>query len=569
MKRHFLLVVAIVIVANLPVAACLARGGGGGFGGGGGGRGGFGGGGGGFGGGGGGFGGGGGGFSGGGGFQGGGLGGGGFGGGGVSRGGMGGGGLGGGFSGGGIDRGGLGGGFGGAGGGFGGDRGGFGGGGPGGNAGSFGDRGLGGQSFGSRDGGLGGAGGGMSRDSFGDRFNASAAPSRGSLNNFLGLPSDEGLHNIGGTGGTAFNRGTSTGFGGDNFDVNRGSVEGPRGGQAAGVSVTGPRGNTTGAAVAQGPNGGVAAGRGVEGTGGASAGRGVAVGPNGGVAAAGGVRGPNGGEAGRGVALGPNGRVAGGSAVRGPNGGAAGRGFVAGPNGYAAGFARVSPSGRYATAATVRGNFNHYGLYGRGWYGRYPGAWFCAGWAAGSCWSAATWDSADAFLGYYQPAPISYDYGNNIVVQDGNVYMNGNDLGTSAQYYDQAAALAQSGTDADAPSDSDWLPLGVFALSKTDTPTSDVVVQLAVNKEGVIRGNYTDTVTNTSQVIHGSVDKKTQRVAFTVGDNQSNVIETGLYNLTKDEAPALIHLGEDRTEQWLLVRIKQPDDAAATEAAQG
>ena len=59
----------------------------------------------------------------------------------------------------------------------------------------------------------------------------------------------------------------------------------------------------------------------------------------------------------------------------------------------------------------------------------------------------------------------------------------------------------------------------------------------------------------------GSVDKKTQRVAFTVGDNTSNLIETGLYNLTKDEAPALVHVGDDQTQQWLLVRLKQPEDS--------
>ena len=82
-----------------------------------------------------------------------------------------------------------------------------------------------------------------------------------------------------------------------------------------------------------------------------------------------------------------------------------------------------------------------------------------------------------------------------------------------------------------------------------------------MNKEGIIRGNYTDTETNKTQVIKGAVDKKTQRVAFTVGDNTSNLIETGLYNLTKDEAPALVHIGEDKTEQWLLVRLKQPSDS--------
>ena len=35
------------------------------------------------------------------------------------------------------------------------------------------------------------------------------------------------------------------------------------------------------------------------------------------------------------------------------------------------------------------------------------------------------------------------------------------------------------------------------------------------------------------------MDKKTQRAAWTVGKNKNTVCETGLYNLTKDEAPAL------------------------------
>jgi hypothetical protein len=51
-------------------------------------------------------------------------------------------------------------------------------------------------------------------------------------------------------------------------------------------------------------------------------------------------------------------------------------------------------------------------------------------------------------------------------------------------------------------------------------------------------------------------------VAFTVGDNTTNVVETGLYNLTKDESPCLIHIGKDRTEKWLLVRLDQPDTGA-------
>ena len=142
---------------------------------------------------------------------------------------------------------------------------------------------------------------------------------------------------------------------------------------------------------------------------------------------------------------------------------------------------------------------------------------------------------------------------------DDSVYVNGDNAGTADEYYSQAADLATTGAQAEAPADGDWLPLGVFALTKQDATNSDVTIQLAINKQGILRGNYTDTATKMNQVVQGSVDKQTQRVAFTVGDNTENVVETGLYNLTKDEAPALIHFGKDRTEQWLLVRLQQPD----------
>jgi hypothetical protein len=45
-----------------------------------------------------------------------------------------------------------------------------------------------------------------------------------------------------------------------------------------------------------------------------------------------------------------------------------------------------------------------------------------------------------------------------------------------------------------------------------------------------------------------------------VGSNKTTVCETGLYNLTHDEAPVLIHMGKEKTQQWLLVRLKQPEE---------
>jgi hypothetical protein len=58
--------------------------------------------------------------------------------------------------------------------------------------------------------------------------------------------------------------------------------------------------------------------------------------------------------------------------------------------------------------------------------------------------------------------------------------------------------------------------------------------------------------------MEGMVDEKTQRAAWTVVDKKYPIMETGLYNLTEDEAPALIHFADGQTQQWLLVRLQDP-----------
>jgi len=39
-------------------------------------------------------------------------------------------------------------------------------------------------------------------------------------------------------------------------------------------------------------------------------------------------------------------------------------------------------------------------------------------------------------------------------------------------------------------------------------------------------------------------------------------METGIYNLTKDDAPALLHFEDGQTQQWLLVRLDDPKEGA-------
>jgi hypothetical protein len=207
----------------------------------------------------------------------------------------------------------------------------------------------------------------------------------------------------------------------------------------------------------------------------------------------------------------------------------------------------------------VRRDFRGRNFYSRDWYRRYPGVWYPRAWASGDVWAAASLTSMNDWLGYGNTQPTYYDYGNNVTYQDNSVYVDGQPVGTSDEYYQQAQDLASTGQNAADGDDQQWMPLGVFAMTTDQQSDANTVLQLAVNKQGVIRGNYTNTTSNDTKPVQGSVDKKSQRAAWTIGDKKENVMETGIYNLTKDEASALVHIGKDKTEQVLLVRLKQDD----------
>jgi hypothetical protein len=151
-----------------------------------------------------------------------------------------------------------------------------------------------------------------------------------------------------------------------------------------------------------------------------------------------------------------------------------------------------------------------------------------------------------------------YDYGENIYYQEGAVYSEGQQIATADQY---AAAAEQIATGIPQAKDPDWMPLGVFALTqdaKASGPTPTMFLQLNVSKEGIIAGSLQNTGTNTTQTIEGMVDKKSQRAAWVVTGKSRPLIETGIFNLTKDTAPALVHFDDGQTQQWLLVRMDEP-----------
>jgi hypothetical protein len=207
----------------------------------------------------------------------------------------------------------------------------------------------------------------------------------------------------------------------------------------------------------------------------------------------------------------------------------------------------------------VRTNFTHYNCFRPGWYARYPGAWFATGWAASRAWTAMNWGNLATYCSY--PAtPVYYDYGSTVVYQGDNVVVNGDTIATTAEYAQQADQIANAGRTAQPPENEEWQPLGVFALARGDEETSDKILQLAINKDGVIRGNYYDALADNTLPLYGSVDKKTQRAAWSIGEKKDIVFEAGIANLTRAETPVVVHVGKDKTQQLTLVRIEQPKE---------
>jgi hypothetical protein len=275
------------------------------------------------------------------------------------------------------------------------------------------------------------------------------------------------------------------------------------------------------------------------------------------------------------MAVGPHGRVVGGGTGRAWSGyrGAGWRSAYAGTR-FAtdAGLSRYSgfraggvvhrtaywSRGVIATrAGFVRRDFGYYNCFHPGWFNRYPASWVVPGWGRWSAWSWVGWPVLAPWISI-TAAPIYYDYGNTVIYQNNTVYMNGEDMGSTTAYAKQAITLADDGRNAEASPKQKWKPLGVLALVRGDEKNSNNGFQLAVNKNGIIRGNYYDGLMDTTTQVYGSVDKKTQRAAWTIGKKKDRVFEAGIFNLTKPEAPVLVHFGTKRTEQWLLVRMEEP-----------
>jgi hypothetical protein len=240
---------------------------------------------------------------------------------------------------------------------------------------------------------------------------------------------------------------------------------------------------------------------------------------------------------------------------------------VSGARGVAVG----GTAGHYTTyrgAAAVRtqagyvrtGYAGGYNYFNTGWYTAHPAAWRAAAWTtAAAYWAWAPYPTIATFCSYPE-TPVVYDYGSTVVYEDNSVYYNGEPIATAEEYATQASSYAAAGQAAKPAENEEWQSLGVFAMVQGEEKDANNIFQLAINKDGIIRGNFHNILTDTAVPVYGSVDKKTQRAAWTVGENKDTVYETGLGNLSQPETEMLVHFGKERTQQWMLVRLEKPKE---------
>ena len=263
-------------------------------------------------------------------------------------------------------------------------------------------------------------------------------------------------------------------------------------------------------------------------------------------------------------------------------------------------------------AAYGNGNYGHNGAYGHyGDYGHYGygsnhpyGAGYAHGyWNGSNCWGAANMNQAamwtcmgmsslTTFLGMglmgaeiagagknkttvvaAAPQPVSTT---NITYSGDNVYVNGQPSCSSTQYYQQAQQLASqwaqpgypplapdlTGGAAATTSADEFAPLGVFSLAEPGQTQANTMLQLAINKQGVVRGNYLNQLTNERSQLYGMLDKKTQRISWTIGQNNNTVFDTSLPDLVKNESQVLVHYSPTNTQEMALIRLPAPTDGS-------
>jgi hypothetical protein len=157
-----------------------------------------------------------------------------------------------------------------------------------------------------------------------------------------------------------------------------------------------------------------------------------------------------------------------------------------------------------------------------GWYAKHPQAWRPAK-SPADWWKAADVATVTAWLG--QPVqPVQPVMAAGTAADNASAVSTAGGADVGADGLRSVLVLPAGHQNAVGPADSDWLPLGVFAVvppGMQDAAQAHNYQQLAVDRQGAIKGNFYDTLSGTIQPITGTVDRTALKASWTVGTSGS------------------------------------------------
>jgi hypothetical protein len=208
------------------------------------------------------------------------------------------------------------------------------------------------------------------------------------------------------------------------------------------------------------------------------------------------------------------------------------------------------------------------------WWGR---PWYWWGWSTApylDSWLSFGWDQP-CYWDYGPGGYVTSNYPSNQLYQTYLPPVSAQPQMPVSPNYKQAFDLAHSAPAAnqDDAAKSDWLPLGVFAVTKAGEKDENWMIQLGVNKQGVLSGTYYNQAKDSAHPLEGMVDKETHKAAWYFADGTENpmVFETSVDNLTEPQSSVMVHFGPGDTGVWQMVRLERPEAAQnqGHEAQQG
>lgn len=105
-----------------------------------------------------------------------------------------------------------------------------------------------------------------------------------------------------------------------------------------------------------------------------------------------------------------------------------------------------------------------------------------------------------------------------------------------------------------------WQPLGVYSLVEPGQKSSTTLFQLAINKDGIIKGNYMNQITNERSPLQGALDKKSGQISWYVGNNPTTIFETNFQEIAKKDSKVVVQFGAEQTQQMALIRLPKPSE---------